>query len=77
MNKAQQKLIYVASAIVVFMVLYPPLQLSYKPGQMLGQGFGWIWRANNYTVNVAQLSLQILVAVIVTAALFFAFKDKE
>jgi hypothetical protein len=77
MNKAQQKLIYVASAIVTFMVLYPPFVSNYKPGVSMGQGFRWIWNTYNDTVNIPQLGIQILVAVIITAALFFAFKDKE
>ncbi len=60
------KIIIILSCfLAIAMVVYPPMQTLHKYG-IYSVGYTFIWE--KYTVSAAQLSIQLLVLFVVTAA---------
>ncbi|MBQ0718666.1 MAG: hypothetical protein KBT88_00540 [Gammaproteobacteria bacterium] len=61
-------IILLTCILAIAMVIYPPMQTLHKYGTY-SVGYTFIWE--KYTVSAAQLTIQLVVLFIVSAALFF------
>ena len=79
MNAKQKKILIAVAAIVLGMLLYPPLQEIRHGGAVARLGYGWIfdWAEHRAaTVDVGLLITQWVGVLIVGGIAYFIMKDR-
>jgi len=85
MNRKQKLVLFAYSIVIVAMLVYPPFTLKLQ-GHIVLSEHSWLWKPimlnGDYgktalgTLNIAQLSFQLIAASLVAAALTIAQKDR-
>ena len=79
MNAKQKKILIAVAAIVLAMLLYPPLQEIRHGGAVSRMGYGWIfdWAPHqDATVDIGLLITQWVGVLIVGRIAYFMMKDR-
>ncbi len=83
MNKHQALILFIAAAIIVVMLLFPPFQYQEPREAVLNLGYGFIFSppTNRYghlgTVDKGMLLVQWVAVALVGGILCFAFRDRK
>lgn len=85
MNHKQRYILFAYCFVIVAMLIYPPFILKLQ-GHIVLSEHSWLWKSimlnGEYgktalgTLNIAQLSFQLLVASLVAVALTIAHRDR-
>lgn len=80
MNRRQRRILFVAAAIIVAMLLFPPFQEHLRGGIIGNCGYGFLLsppQSCDYaTVDTSMLQAQFVGVVLVAGLLWFALRDK-
>ena len=78
MNQRQQKVMYWAVAVMVVMLIFPPLTEHGWHGRVFNCGYGFLLSLpNSCTVYLGLLLVQLFMAAIVGWIFWFRYRDKQ
>jgi hypothetical protein len=83
MNRRQVRVLSIALAIIILMILFPPFHVIYAPGVIIDKGFHFILTPPSFqdrilaTLDMNALLIQIIVVLALASMHLYVVRDKH
>lgn len=77
MNKKQRSVLIAVAVFIIATLLYPPWQINWEEGRVIGRGFAWLFAPPDHraTVHIALLITEWVALLIVGGIAYLILKD--
>jgi hypothetical protein len=83
MNKRQRNILFVASAVIILIVLFPPFHVNYSPEIEIHMGYSFLFHPPKFqdtlvsTVDIQMLLIQLAAVILIGGMHWYIMKDKK